>query len=77
MTVRLAVPAVIAPDGRLDQAGTLFIAAARDEKPAVAGMRAAVRHCARPDALAQMPLDGIPHERAQFLVLHQTSDKET
>jgi hypothetical protein len=68
---------VIASHRGLDQAGTFLVAAARNQEACVARMRPVRRGRSGIDACREVPIDGVPDERAQFFVPHQASDSET
>ena len=68
MTVRLAVPAVVAANCRLDDA-LAVLSGRKAEKSAVAGVRRFEpgRHRRR-GGVSGVPRDGIANERAKFLL---------
>src|SRR5687767_6192397 len=78
MAVTLAVVAVRAGDGRLDDTGAVFIEA-RDVVHAMAGVQARVDHCgarlrlAARRGAAQLFRDRLAHERSKLVVVHATS----
>ena len=74
VSVRQAVPAVITPYRRLDQAGAVAFAAARDRQQHVAGVpvveeRPSVHRVGAGTATG-VPHDGLAYEQSQFLICH-------
>jgi hypothetical protein len=63
---------VVAPDGGLDEAGTVAVAAAQERQQAVARVAAIAQgHVVGPGGIAaHVPGHSVSNKRAQFLVSH-------
>jgi hypothetical protein len=72
MPVGQAVPAVIAADARLDEAGAISVAAARQRQLLVAGMRTPGPGRSHPVLLFRPPMSGdrVPYQRAKLVFSH-------
>ena len=70
VSVRLAVTAVRAADGRLNQARAVAVAPAQDWKQPVAGMPGRRERDGRGGVRMQVPSDRIAHELSKFLICH-------
>jgi hypothetical protein len=72
MSVRQAVPAVIAANARFDEAGAISVAAARQRQLPVTGMRTPAAGRSNSVLLFRPPMSGdrVPYQRAQLVLSH-------